>query len=94
MIPLKCDLHHQPVCDSPFAMSARADAKENGSNYANNKAKACNRALPCPGGHGWRGQSVERKVLLLACHSMMSIRIRFLSSLPTLVLGISVTMAI
>ena len=94
MIPLKCDLHHQPVCNSPFAMSAKADAREDGSNLGNDKAKACDRALPCPNGHGAKGQSVERKVLLLACHSMMSIRIRFLSSLPTLVLGISVTMAI
>ena len=49
----------------------------------------------CSGVHDPHGAySVERNVLLLACHWTMSWRMRFLSSLPTLVLGISVTRAI
>src|SRR3990167_1524193 len=95
LIPRKYDL--QPPRHSGSQVSAdNSDPPQarNGRERAIDKANACLTMQSLRQGITATHYRVERNAQPAACHWAISRRMRFLSSLPTLVLGISVTRAI
>src|SRR5690606_11168631 len=91
LIPRKCDLQPPGTLARRFQTLHLA---KHGRETAISKPNACltERSLSPPS--QFAPHSVDRNALPASCHWAISTRMRFLSSLPTLVLGISVTRAI